>query len=160
MRAWADTALTDSHPGPSQLKENAMTSIYPTRFLRYALIADALACTALVVLQLSLPELLARQLRLPAVLLTGSGVFLALYVGMLIVLASSKSVWKAFVGLVVVGNVGWAVGCLALIGLAAPSGLGTAYLVAQALFVLVIARIEWIGLKGSATAATRRSAVA
>ena len=137
-----------------------MTSIHPTRFLRYALIADALACTALVVLQLSLPDLLARQLQLPSVLLTGSGVFLALYVCMLIVLASSKSVWKAMVGLVVAGNVGWAAGCIALIGLAAPSGLGTAYLMAQALFVLVIARFEWIGLKGSAATVTRHRAMA
>lgn len=137
-----------------------MTSIHPTRFLRYALIADALACSALVVLQLSLPELLADQLQLPAVLLTGSGVFLASYVCLLMVLASSKSVWKALVGLVVIGNVGWAAGCLALIGLAAPSGLGTAYLVAQAVFVLVIARLEFVGLKGSPAAPTRRSAVA
>lgn len=137
-----------------------MTSIHPTRFLRYALIADALACAALVVLQLSLPDLLARQLQLPSILLTGSGVFLAGYVGLLIVLASSKSVWKAMVGLVVAGNVGWAAGCLALAALLAPSGLGVAYLMAQAVFVLVIARFEWVGLKGSQVAATRRSVLA
>lgn len=137
-----------------------MTSIHPTRFLRHALIADALACSALVLLQLSLPDFLARHLQLPSILLTGSGVFLAAYVGLLIVLASSKSVWKAMVGLVVVGNVAWAVGCLALAGIAAPSGLGVAYLMAQAVFVLVIARFEWVGLSGSAVATTPRSAVA
>lgn len=137
-----------------------MTSIHPTRFLRHALIADALACSALVLLQLSLPDFLARQLQLPSVLLTGSGAFLVAYVGLLIVLASSKSVWKAMVGLVVVGNVGWAVGCVALASFAAPSGLGVAYLMAQAVFVLVIARFEWLGLKGSPVAATRRSAAA
>lgn len=137
-----------------------MTSIHPTRFLRHALIADALACSALVLLQLSLPDFLARQLQLPSVLLTGSGIFLAAYVVLLIVLASSKSVWKAMVGLVVVGNVGWAAGCIALAALAAPSGLGVAYLLAQAVFVLVIARFEWVGLSGSAVATTRRSAVA
>jgi hypothetical protein len=140
------------------LKDNAMTSIYPTRFLRYALIADALACTALVVLQLSLVELLASQLQLPAILLTGSGVFLAVYVALLIVLASSKSVLKAMVWLVVVGNVAWAIACLALAALPGPSGLGLAYLIAQAVFVLVIARIEWVGLKGSQVTASRLAA--
>jgi hypothetical protein len=135
-----------------------MTSIYPTRFLRYALIADALACTALVVLQLSLVELLASQLELPAILLTGSGVFLAVYVAVLIVLASSKSVLKAMVWLVVVGNVAWAIACLALAALPGPSGLGLAYLIAQAVFVLVIARIEWVGLKGSQVTASRLAA--
>lgn len=130
-----------------------MSAIYPNRFLRTALIADALACTALVVLQLSLPELLASHLQLPSILLTGSGVFLAAYVGLLIVLASSKSVWKAMVGLVVAGNVAWAVGCLALAALAGTNGLGVAYLLMQAGFVLVIARIEWLGLKRSPVAA-------
>jgi hypothetical protein len=135
-----------------------MTSIYPTRFLRYALIADALACTALVVLQLSLVELLASQLQLPAILLTGSGVFLAVYVALLIVLAGSKSVLKAMVWLVVVGNVAWAIACLALAALPGPSGLGLAYLIAQAVFVLVIARIEWVGLKGSQVTESRLAA--
>jgi hypothetical protein len=137
-----------------------MSSIYPSRFLRYALMADALACTALVVLQLALPELLASRLQLPSVLLTGSGVFLATYVGLLIVLASNKSVWKAMIGLVVAGNLAWGVGCLALAVLANPSGLGVAYLLAQAMFVLLIARIEWIGLKKSQLTAPRHAAMA
>lgn len=137
-----------------------MKSIYPTRFLRYALIADALICTAIVMLQLSLPDLLVQQLQLPYVLLKGSAVFLAAYVGLLIVLASSKAVWKATVGMVVIGNVGWAVACVALAALAAPSGLGVAYLLAQAVLVLVIARFESVGLSGSAVAATPRLAVA
>ena len=137
-----------------------MTSIHPSRFLRCALVADALACSALVVLQLSLPEQLAGYLQLPSVLLTGSGLFLAAYVGMLIVLASSKSVWKALVGLVVAGNVAWALGCLALALLAGPSRLGIAYLVAQAVCVLVIARIEWLGLKRSQVAAPAQAALA
>lgn len=137
-----------------------MSAIYPSRFLRVALIADALACAALVVLQMSLPELLASHLQLPAMLLTGSGVFLAAYVGLLIVLANSKSVRKAMVGLVVAGNVAWAVGCLALASFPGPNRLGIAYLVAQAVFVLVIARIEWLGLKRSQPAAQPRAALA
>jgi hypothetical protein len=160
LRRRDDTGLTDSHPGQSQQKENVMTSIYPSRFLRNALIADALACTALVVLQLSLPDLLASLLQLPSILLTCSGVFLATYVGLLIVLASSKSVWKVMVTLVVVGNVAWALGCVGLAALAAPSGLGIGYLIAQAVFVLVIAKLEWQGLKGSQVAAPRHAAVA
>jgi hypothetical protein len=137
-----------------------MISIHPSRFLRYTLIADALACCALVVLQLGLPEQLAGYLQLPAVLLTGSGVFLAAYVGLLIVLACSKSVWKALVGLVVAGNVAWALCCLALAALAGPSGLGVAYLAAQAACVLVIARMEWLGLKRSQLAAHAHAALA
>ena len=137
-----------------------MTSINPSRFLRNALIVDALACAALVVLQLSVPDMLASRLQLPSMVLTGSGVFLAAYVVLLIVLARSKAVVKAIVGLVVAGNVGWAVGCLALAAFAEPSGLGVAYLLAQAVFVLAIAQMEWRGLQGSPVAAARRAAVA
>ena len=137
-----------------------MNPIHPSRFLRYAFIADALACCALVVLQLSLPELLAGYLQLSSMLLTGSGVFLAAYVGLLIVLAGSKSVWTALVGLVIAGNVAWALGCLALAALAGPSRLGVAYLIAQSVFVLVIARLEWLGLKKSHVAAQTPAALA
>jgi uncharacterized membrane protein len=61
---------------------------------------------------------------------------------------------------VIVGNIGWAIGCVVLLaaGLVAPSGLGIAFVVIQALAVLVFAGLEFAGLRTSLPTAATRSA--
>jgi hypothetical protein len=128
-----------------------MQAIHPAPLLKVALIADALACAPLGLLQVALPDMLSKLLQLPAPLLTATGIFLLGYTLLLVVLASSKSVWRALVGIIVLGNVGWAAGCLAL-SVAAPftiSVWGTAYLAVQAVAVLALAYAEFAGLKSS-----------
>ncbi|MEO7496718.1 MAG: hypothetical protein ABIT83_20365 [Massilia sp.] len=128
-----------------------MTSIHPSPLLKFALRADAIVSAAVAALQLLLLDWLAGTLVLPRPLLLGTGVFLLLYVAMLVLLSNASSVWRALILLVVVGNVGWAVGCVAMLAesLVAPSVLGAAFVAVQALTVLAFAALEWSGLKAS-----------
>jgi len=128
-----------------------MKTIQPARLLKLALYADAAGTVALAVLQLLLPSLLAEQLSLPTGLLTGSGIFMVGYTLMLVLLANATRVWAAAIQFIIIGNVGWAIGCLALAetGIVAPSRLGIAYLVFQAVAVLLFAGLERAGLRAS-----------
>jgi len=126
-----------------------MKTIHPAPLLKFALIADAAACAPLALLQIGMPDLLANQLAIARPLLMGTGLFLLAYTVLLIALARSQHVWTAMIGLIVVGNVGWAAGCIALLVAGAPSGLGIAYLIVQAGAVLLLAGAEFAGLKAS-----------
>jgi hypothetical protein len=140
--------------------ENDMKSIYPGPLLKFALITDAVVTGAVAALQLLLPQFLADQLALPRALLLGTGAFLVAYTALLVLLANCKSVWAAIIELVIVGNIGWAIGCVVLLaaGLVAPSGLGIAFVAIQALAVLVFAGLEFAGLRASLPTAAPRSA--
>lgn len=138
-----------------------MHTIHPSRFLKVALLVDALVSGLVAVLQLLAGKLLTSLLALPAMLLFESGVFLVGYVALLVTMARSQRLWSWLVLAIVVGNVGWALGCLGLLQLlpAAPSALGTAYLLLQAAAVLVFAGLEWAGWRASSPAASTLRAV-
>lgn len=140
--------------------ENDMKSIHPSPLLKFALVIDAVVTGAVAALQLLLPQFLADLLVLPRTLLLGTGAFLVAYTALLVILANSKSIWGAIIELVIVGNVGWAIGCVALLiaGVIAPSGLGIAFVAVQAVAVVVFAGLEFAGLKTSLPAAAPRSA--
>ncbi len=134
-----------------------MQSILPSRLLRLALVVDAAATGALAVLQLALPDALSRLLMLPRGLLLETGAFLVGYVILLVVMARSQRLWSWLVRTVVVGNLLWAVGCVALLatGAVQPGALGMAYMAMQALAVMVFAGAQYLGLRRSAPAASR-----
>ena len=91
-----------------------MRSIHPSRFLIVALRADALVSAAVAALQLLFTAWLAESLQLPSALLVQTGVFLIAYANLLLWLASRARLARAWIGLVIVGNIGWALACLAL----------------------------------------------
>jgi MFS family permease len=91
-----------------------MNTIYPARLLKLALTADALVSGAVAVLQLIAAGWLSDLFGLPKPLLTETGVFLVGYTILLIVLARSTTLWFSVIGVVVLGNIGWAVGCVVL----------------------------------------------
>jgi len=134
-----------------------MQIILPSKLLRLALLADAAASGALAVLQLAMPDVLSRLLMLPRGLLLETGAFLVGYALLLLVMARSARLWSALVGFIVLGNVGWAAACAALLGtgLVQPGALGLAFVAMQALAVLVFACVEYLGLRQSAPAASR-----
>lgn len=119
------------------------------RFLRNVLFADAASCLATGVLQLAFTEALARLLNLPAPLLTGTGVFLLVYAAAVALVATREPLPRPVVWLLVAGNLGWALGCIALLagGALAPTGLGMAWVLAQAATVAVLAELQWTGLR-------------
>lgn len=131
-------------------------SIYSSpRFLRNVLLADAMSCVASGVLQLLFTRSLVPLLGLPAPFLVESGWFLLAYAVAVAVIALRDPVPCSLVWLLVVGNAGWAFGCVGLLvgGVVEPTALGTAWLLAQAVTVAVLAALQWAGLRRPRVAA-------
>lgn len=128
-----------------------MKTIQASRLLKTALLADAAASLGLAGLQLAVPAALTQYLSLPGLLVTGTGAFLVAYALMLVMVARANRVWVFLVQFIVIGNVGWALGCLALAAtsLVTPSALGMAFLSLQAMAVLLFAYLEYAGLQAS-----------
>lgn len=126
-----------------------MSILASPRFLRNVLFADAASCLGTGVLQLAFTDALARLLNLPAPLLTGTGVFLLVYAAAVALVATREPLPRPVVWLLVAGNLGWALGCIALLasGMLAPTGLGMAWVLAQAATVAVLAELQWMGLR-------------
>lgn len=127
------------------------------RFMPRVMAADALSCAATGALQLGLTEMLARLTGLPVPLLTGTGVFLLAYAALAAWMASRPAPPRRLIGLVVAGNLAWAVGGVALLasGLVAHTVLGVAWVLAQAVVVVVLAQLQWAGLRATRPARGR-----
>ncbi len=139
-----------------------MRNIVPSSLLKAALFADALVSAAVAALQLLGGQALAAWLNLPLPLLTGTGAFLVMYVIVLLALARSGSVPLALIWIVVLGNVGWAIGCVALplLGFISTGSLGTAFVGIQAIVVLAFAALEYKGMRASGLSEGQRFGVA
>jgi hypothetical protein len=137
-----------------------MKTIHPSPLLNLALSADVAASGTIAVLQLAAARPLAELLALPQPLLVETGAFLVGWTALLAVLAASARVAPALVGVVIVGNLAWAVACLALLatGTLLPNGLGIAFVLVQAAVVLVLAALQYAGLARSVAAGDVRTA--
>lgn len=121
------------------------------RFLSRVMWVDAASCAATGALQVGLTDALARLTGLPAGLLLGSGLFLLAYAAAAAAMAGRATPPRTLIGLVVVGNFAWAAGCAALLasGLFAVTALGMAWVIAQAVTVVLLAEAQWMGLRAS-----------
>jgi hypothetical protein len=128
-----------------------MQTIQPSKLLKVAFAADALACGATAALQLIGGTALATALSLPAQLMSGTGIFLALNTLALLVLMKLDAIWKPLVWVFIIGNVAWAGITLDLLlfDVIAPNGLGLAFLAVQSLAVLALGAMQYAGLKSS-----------
>lgn len=119
------------------------------RFLPNVMWADTASCAATGALQVAFTDALARLTGLPAPLLMGTGVFLLAYAALAAFMASRSTPPRALIGLVVVGNFGWAVACVALLvsGMFPVTAVGVAWVLAQAVCVIVLAELQWTGLR-------------
>ena len=117
--------------------------------LRRVLWADALSGSGSAALHLALTGSLSTLLGLPGVLLTGSGIALLVYVALAGSLALQATPSRALLSLLVIGNFAWVAACLVLLvgSQVAPTLLGQAYLVVQAVAVLVLAELQWMALR-------------
>jgi hypothetical protein len=132
----------------SNRKELSMSVFATPRFLRNVLVADAVSCLATGALQSLLTAPLARLLHLPDALLAATGWFLLGYAALVGYVATRDPVPRSLVGLFVAGNFGWAAACIALLAVGgfAPTALGVAWVVAQAVTVAVLAELQWTAL--------------
>lgn len=121
------------------------------RFLSRVMWADAASCAATGVLQLAAAQPLAALTGLPAPLLAGTGLFLLVYALAAAWMARRQPTPRTLIGLVAVGNLGWALACGALLwsGLLPVTAWGTAWVLAQAVVVVVLAELQWAGLRRS-----------
>jgi hypothetical protein len=120
-----------------------------SNFLRNVLRADALSCIACGLLQVGFTDSMADLLKLPPALVAYSGEFLLAYGALVAWLSTRKPVPRPLVALLIAGNLAWAVACAVLLfGLdLGPSALGMAYVAVQALTVIVLAELQYIGLR-------------
>ena len=135
-----------------------MNSIRSSQLLKFAFAADAAVSGAVAVLQLLFADDLSRLLALPRPLLVETGIFLVGYALLLAFLARCATLPRPLVLFLILGNAGWAIGCAGVLALTAPSGLGVAFVIVQALTVLLFAGLQMAGMKGSAEAGVRAQA--
>jgi hypothetical protein len=135
--------------------EVTMHTLANWSLLRLALAADAAASGAMGVLLAAAADPLAAWFGLPLALLREVGLLLIPYAGLLAYLASKQTTPRLPAQLIVGGNVLWVIGSAALLisGLVAPTMLGTAFVVAQALIVAILAELQLLGLKRQRLAA-------
>lgn len=121
------------------------------RFLRIVLVADAASCVATGAAQVFATAALAQLLNMPAVLLAGTGWFLLGYAAVVAFAAARDPLPRAPVRLFLAGNLAWGAGCAALLasGAISPTPLGVAWVIAQAVTVLVLADLQWLALRGA-----------
>jgi len=124
-----------------------------TLFLRRVLALDSLSCLGMGLLMGLGAVTLAPLFGLgePLVRIAGLALLpLAAFIGWL---ASRPTPPRALVWLVILGNLGWTAESFATIAQHQPTALGTAFVAAQALAVLGLAALEYVGLRKAAVAA-------
>lgn len=129
-------------------------TLHPTPFLRFALLGDAAASGATGLLLAAGAGALASLLGLPEGLLRVAGLVLLPYAAFVAWIGARDAVPRNAVRAVVAINALWALDSALLLALGpvAPNGLGTAFVLAQALVVLGFAAAQWTALRGAAPA--------
>jgi len=120
-------------------------------FLRRVLVIDAVISGAAGVMLVAGADLLHEWLAVPAMLARGSGVSLIPFALLVGYLATRPSMPRAGVWAVIVCNALWAVASILLLvgGFVSPTALGTAFIIAQALAIAILAELEYVGLRRS-----------
>jgi hypothetical protein len=126
-----------------------------TFFLKRVLMLDAASCLGMGALLAPAAGVLSPLFGLESSLLLGAGAVL-IPTGLFILwVATRAQIRPLFVYLVIAGNFIWVLESLLLVrGAAEINGLGTAFLVAQAVAVAGLALLEWIGARRARQAAT------
>ncbi len=132
-----------------------MTTIHSSPLLRQALLADAATSAAFGLLMLIAAGPMSHLLGLPEMLLRISGFVLLPYAAFVGYLGLREQANRMMVWAVVVGNGLWAADSLLLLasGWVSPTSAGYAFVIAQALAVLMYAEFQYVGLRRSTAAA-------
>ncbi len=133
-----------------------MLSFRPSAFLRNALLADAAASGATGLLVIFGAGILESWLGLPAALLRGAGLILIPYVAFVLFVGTRETVTAGAVWAIVLANAVWALASFGLLvsGMVAPTLLGYAFVIAQAVVVAVFGELQYTALRRQAAVAT------
>jgi hypothetical protein len=123
-------------------------------FLRRTLIADSIFSGISALALVLDAAALAGLTELPEQLLRETGLFLILYAALVGWLASRTATARAWIVLVISGNVAWTVASIALLLSSAvhPNLFGEVVVVAQAIATAVLAELQYLGLRRSESA--------
>jgi hypothetical protein len=118
-------------------------------FLRYAMLADAIASGATGVLLIAGAGLLDGLLGLPVALMREAGLLLVPYVAVVAFVGTREVISRPAVQTIVALNIVWTVCSIGLLltDYVAPTALGTAFVIAQAAVVAIFAELQFIGLR-------------
>jgi hypothetical protein len=118
-------------------------------FLRRALMLDALASGATALLVIAAAGLLEGFLGLPAALLRGAGLVLIPYVAFVVYVGTREIISRPAVWTVIAANGLWAIASALLLvsGFVAPTALGYAFVIAQAVVVALLGELQYMGLR-------------
>ena len=125
-----------------------------TLFLRRILALDSLSC-----LIMGLPmgldaAALAPLFGLPEALVRGAGLALLPLAAFIFWLATRPNPPRPLVWAVILGNLAWTAESFITLGQSQATALGTAFVAAQAVAVLGLAALEYVGVRKAATMAT------
>ena len=120
-------------------------------FLRYALLADAAASGATGLLMIAGAGLLDGLLGLPVALMREAGLLLVPYVAFVAYVGTRETISRPAVQATIALNVLWVAASIGLLmsGYVAPTVLGYAFVIFQAVVVGVFAELQFIGLRRS-----------
>ena len=121
-------------------------------FLRYALLADAIASGATGLLLITGADLLTGLLGLPMVLMREAGLLLVPYVAFVAFVGTREAMSRRAVQAIITLNVLWVAASIGLLvsGWVTPTVLGYAFVIAQAIVVGVFAELQLVGLRREA----------
>jgi hypothetical protein len=123
--------------------------------LRFALLADAVASGATGLLMIAGADLLTGLLGLPVALMREAGLLLIPYVVLVALVGTRQNIPHSAVKAIIALNAAWVAGSIGLLmsGTVAPTVLGYAFVIFQAVVVGVFAELQFIGLRRQQTAA-------
>ena len=129
-----------------------MSYAQPNTFLRYALLADAIASGATGLLLIAGAGLLESFLNIPVALSREAGLVLIPYVAFVAYVGTRENIMHGAVWAIIVANAVWALASVALLvsGWIAPNTLGVIFIAAQAAVVAVFGELQLVGLRRSA----------
>jgi hypothetical protein len=126
-----------------------MSTLHPTPFLRNVLLLDAAASGATGLLLIAGAGLLDGLLGLPVALMREAGLILVPYVAFVAWVGTREMIARGAVWAVVAANALWAIASVGLLvsGWVAPTALGCAFVIAQAVVVALLGELQYAGLK-------------
>jgi hypothetical protein len=117
--------------------------------LRFALLADAVASGATGLMMIAGADLLTGLLGLPVALVREAGLLLVPYVALVAFVGTRQAISHGAVRAIIALNIAWVAGSIGLLmsGIVAPTVLGYAFVIFQAVVVGVFAELQFIGLR-------------
>jgi hypothetical protein len=126
-----------------------MSANLSSTFLHRVLALDAVASGVTAILLIAAADLIDDLLGLPAALMRGAGLVLVPYVAYVALAATRRVLSPPLVWTIIAANILWAAasGVLLLSGLVAPTALGMAFVLAQAVVVALLGELQYVGLR-------------